>query len=51
MPTPWNAGVHGTPVHSRGGGPHIAAWAYNTAASAAAAVASGRPIFLNFVSF
>ena len=25
-----------TPIHSRGGGPHVAAWVYNTAAAAAA---------------
>jgi len=30
-----------TPIHSRGGGPHVAAWAYNTAAAAAAA--AGMP--------
>ena len=50
MPTPWNAGVHGTPVHGRAGGPHVDAWAYDTA-TAAAAMASSRPIFLNFVTF
>jgi len=59
MPALWNAGDHGTPkcmpIHSRGVGPHIAA--YNTAAAAANAAAAagpwpcGRPIFLNFVTF
>jgi len=37
MPTPWNAGfyvyMHAHP--QQGGGPHVAAWAYDTAAVAA----------------
>jgi len=37
MPTPWNAGFH-VYMHAhpqQGGGPHVAAWAYDTAAAAA----------------
>jgi len=33
-----------TPIHSTGGGPHAAAWAYNTAAAAAAAAAAAMAL-------
>jgi len=44
--------MHAYPQQGRG--PHVAAWAYDTAAAAATmalAGLSGRPIFVNFVTF